>query len=98
MGNPIRKYYKEAVLDLSPITDVKHRHFRFRLRSGRFLKVQDKIRDEDALKRWLIRYSPLDVYYSVSTWLNPEILGPRVNTPLLANILIYSDIAFDIDR
>jgi hypothetical protein len=38
------------------------------------------------------------VYYSVSCWLNPEVLGRRYGTPLTSNIILSSDLVFDIDR
>jgi DNA primase catalytic subunit len=98
MTNPLREYYKESKPNLNCITDLSHRHFRFMLNGGRFLKINDRIRNEDVLKKWLVRYSPSDVYYSTSCWLKPEILGRREKTPLAANIFLSSDIVFDIDR
>jgi DNA primase catalytic subunit len=98
MTNPIKKFYRESKLDLSCITDISHRHFRFMLKNRRFLKINDRVRNEDILRKWLIRYSPLDVYYSTSCWLKPEILGRREKTPISANIFLSSDIVFDIDR
>jgi len=65
---------------------------------GTFLKLQDRIRSEEVLRRWLVRYRPSDVYYSTSCWLVPENLGRRERTPLSDNIFLSSDIVFDIDR
>ena len=98
MTNAIKNYYRESNPNIGSITDISHRHFRFMLRNGRFLKVRDRIRNEDVLKKWLLRYCPTDVYYSVSCWLKPEILGRREKTPLSANIFLSSDIVFDIDN
>jgi hypothetical protein len=98
MTDPIRSYYQHHLPDLSPLTDLSHRHFRILLPRGTFLKIPDRIRTPEILQGWLIRYRPLDVYYSTSCWLAPENLGRREGTPLSDNILLSSDIAFDIDR
>ena len=98
MASELRRYYKECDLDLSSITDLRFRHFRFLLPNGRFRKIPDRITDPEKLRRWLVRYAPLDVYYSVSCWLAPERLGSKEKTPLSDNVLIYSDLIFDIDR
>src|SRR5512137_776885 len=98
MTDPFRLFYQHHLPNLSVITDLPHRHFRFLLPGGTFLKVQDRIRSEEELRRWLARYRPSDVYYSTSCWLVPENLGRRERTPLSDNIFISSDIVFDIDR
>ena len=98
MTNEIRKYYREARVDLGCISDLSFRHFRFMLKNGRFQKINDRIRNEEILRKWLLVYSPLDVYYSTSCFLKPEILGRRELTPLSANLFLSSDIVFDIDR
>jgi hypothetical protein len=38
------------------------------------------------------------VYYSTACWLNPHILGSRVEKDILKNLMISCDLAFDIDR
>ncbi|MFA4860250.1 hypothetical protein [Methanoregula sp.] len=98
MTDPIRHFYQTAPLDLSCLSDLPHRHFRLFLQNGRFLKIDERVRDEMRLRKWLVRFAPSDVYYSVSCWLNPERLGSRYGTPLSSNILISSDLVFDIDR
>lgn len=98
MTDPFRSFYQHHLPDLSAITDLHHRHFRFLLMQGTFLKLQHRIRSEDELRRWLVRYRPADVYYSTSCWLVPENLGRRERTPLSDNIFLSSDIIFDIDR
>lgn len=98
MSDPFRSYYQGNPPDLSSVTDLTHRHFRFLLPRGTFLKVQDRIRDSATLQQWLVRYRPSDVYYSTSCWLSPENIGRREKTPLSANIFLSSDIVFDIDR
>jgi DNA primase catalytic subunit len=98
MASELRKYYKDCELDLTPITDLRFRHFRFLLPNGRFQKIPDRITNGEKLRKWLVRYAPLDVYYSTSCWLAPERIGPKDKTPLSDNVLIYSDLVFDIDR
>ncbi len=98
MTDPYRHFYQHHPPDLSAITDLSHRHFRFLLPRGRFLKIRDRIRNDAVLQKWLIRYRPSDVYYSTSCWLVPENLGRRERTPVSDNIFLSSDIVFDIDR
>jgi hypothetical protein len=98
MTDPFRSFYQHHLPDLSAITDLPHRHFRILLPRGIFLKLQDRIRSGEVLRRWLVRYRPSDVYYSTSCWLVPEHLGRRERTPLSDNIFLTSDIVFDIDR
>ncbi len=98
MADAFRSFYQRNLPDLSTIADLSHRHFRFLLPHGGFLKVPDRIRSEETLQRWLIRYRPSDVYYSSSCWLVPENVGRRERTPVSDNIFLSSDIVFDIDR
>lgn len=98
MQDPVRSYYRHHLVDLSPITDLSHRHFRILLPCGTFFKIQDRIRDAGTLQKWLVRYRPSDVYYSTSCWLSPECIGRRERTPLSSNIFLSSDIVFDIDK
>jgi hypothetical protein len=98
MSDSFRSFYQHHLPDLSAITDLPHRHFRILLPRGTFLKLQDQVREEEVLRKWLVRYRPSDVYYSTSCWLVPQNLGRRERTPLSDNIFLSSDIVFDIDR
>lgn len=98
MTDPFRHFYEHTLPDFSAITDLPHRHFRILLPRGTFLKIRSRIRSEKDLQKWLVRYRPSDVYYSTSCWLVPENIGRRERTPLSDNILLSSDIVFDIDR
>lgn len=98
MPDPFRHFYQHNLPDLSPLTDIGHRHFRILLPRGTFFKIPDRIRSEKELQRWLIRYRPADVYYSTACWLVPENLGRRERTPVSDNIFLSADIVFDIDR
>jgi hypothetical protein len=98
MTDPIRSFYQHHLPDLSPVSDLSHRHFRILLPRGTFFKIPDRITSAAILQDWLTRYRPSDVYYSTSCWLSPENLGRREGTPLSDNIFLHSDIVFDIDR
>jgi len=98
MTDPFRTFYQHHPPNLAVITDLPHRHFRILLPRGTFLKIRSRIRSDRDLQTWLVRYRPSDVYYSTSCWLVPENVGRRERTPLSDNILLSSDIVFDIDR
>ena len=96
--DPLRDFYKSNAPDLTPISDLRFRHFRLRLRGGRFLKIQRKITSPKMLSAYLARYCPADVYYSTCTWLNPGLLGRKTGDDTLANLFIRGDLAFDVDE
>lgn len=93
----LRSFYESAQLDRVATPSLNFRHFRFRLENGSFYKVRRKIRKLEALRKYLVRMTPLDVYYSAACWLNPELLASRVNREVLKNIMLSCDLAFDID-
>ncbi len=101
-SDQIREFYTEHPPDLSCITDINKRHFRFLLPSGRFFKIKDVIRTPQDLQSWLLRLRPLDVYYSTSNYLNPTSVTPRPKTAAEywgpGNIVLGNDVAFDLDR
>ncbi len=98
MMDSLRDYYKSTPPDLSAISDLGFRHFRFRRRDNRFMKVDRKVYSSTSLQRLLVRYLPADAYYTSSCWLNPHILGPRDEEDLLGNLFIKGDVVFDIDE
>lgn len=57
--------------------DSEHRQFRLKLADKSFVKVRQRIKSSEELKRWLNFFNPTDVYVSVSTWLNPEAVSAR---------------------
>ena len=93
----LRSFYESVKLDIATTPSLNFRHFRFRLEDGSFYKVKRKVRSLEALRKYLVRMAPLDVYYSTACWLNPELLGSRVDSDLLKNIMLSCDLAFDID-
>lgn len=82
---------------LSVISDPKWRQFRFVLQNNRFFKVPDCIRNETVLQKWLVLLDPLDVYYSVARFLDPQKVGPRTEK-ISENMFLGADLVFDIDR
>jgi DNA primase catalytic subunit len=91
-------FYSESTkIDLSVVPDVNFRHFRFRLADGSFYKVKRKIRGYADLRPYLLRMEPVDIYYSTACWLNPHLLGSRIDKDVLKNVMISCDLAFDID-
>lgn len=98
----LREFYSRAPPELSAITDLNRRHFRFLLPNGRFFKIKDIIRSPGDLQEWLLELKPRDVYYSTSTYLNPTAVAPRPRKATdywgPGNVILSSDIAFDLDR
>lgn len=97
LRSQIRSYYESNMIDLSVVPAVNFRHFRFRLADGSFYKVRYKIHDSRSLREHLVRKVPLDVYYSIACWLNPHLLGSRIEKDILKNVMISCDLIFDID-
>jgi hypothetical protein len=76
------------------------RHFRFRLADKGWRKVPRKIQDIDELRRWIIKLGGLDLYYSTSCWLNPHkaaMMGKSGSYHIADNLLLHSDLVFDVD-
>jgi len=91
MKNKIKEYYKTADLWLP-----KHSNFRvwkFRLETGKIIKIKDTIRTIKDLRKNLINFCPVDVYYSSGCFINPvEVKGNQTK-----NYLLFRDICFDFD-
>ena len=97
LRSQIRSYYETNIIDLSMVPAVNFRHFRFRLADGSFYKIRYKIHGSKDLGIHLVKKAPLDVYYSTACWLNPHLLGSRVEKDILKNVMISCDLVFDID-
>ncbi|HUT80652.1 MAG TPA: DNA primase small subunit domain-containing protein [Candidatus Bathyarchaeia archaeon] len=102
----LRKYYEKTELWLPP--NSTQRQFRFFVyglnKKIRVLKIQDRINSIDKLRKLLVRYTPADVYYTTSCWLDPQNLGPRSfkkkqkpGYEVASNCYLYSELYFDID-
>jgi hypothetical protein len=68
-----KTYYKDCKLWLPE--NPQWRIFRFRLQDYSFKTTF--IRSEEQLRKELLRWEPLDVYYSAAQWLNPKRLKPK---------------------
>lgn len=97
LKDSLKLYYKSNPIDLKPLTDIKFRHFRLRLLNGSFYKIKHKIHNSEDLLESLAENTPLDVYYSTATWLNPHLIASRVDKDILRNIYLSCDLSFDID-
>ena len=102
----LREYYQTTELWLPP--NSTQRQFRFFVyglnKKIRVLKIQDRIHSTEVLRKLLVRYTPKDVYYTTSCWLDPQNLGPRSfrkkqkpGYEMASNIYLYSELYFDID-
>jgi DNA primase catalytic subunit len=105
----IRAYYLQAppssiVLPREP----GRRQFRIAIkkRSGRlvFAKIDDRIRDPQTLHHHLVEAIPHHVYFTTSTWLDPQRLGPRdfkkakkAGYQVAHNVFLDQGLFFDID-
>ncbi len=105
----IRAYYRQAAPESFTLPDQPtRRQFRLALKkpTGRlhFTKVDDRIRGGAVLKRHLERTAPHHAYFTTSTWLDPQRLGPRdlvrAKKPgytLAHNVFLDQGLYFDID-
>ncbi|MFW9924011.1 MAG: hypothetical protein ACFFDW_12065 [Candidatus Thorarchaeota archaeon] len=104
--NVLRDYYQKTDLWIPPY--ASQRQFRFFVyglnKRTRVLKIQDRIYSTEILRKLLVKYTPIDVYYSTSCWLDPQNLGPRSfkkkgkpGYEVASNCYLYSELYFDID-
>ncbi|NHJ86971.1 MAG: hypothetical protein FK734_16025 [Asgard group archaeon] len=102
----LSQFYQHTDLWLPP--NSTQRQFRFFVtgfnKKTRVLKIQDRINSIQKLRELLVRYTPSDVYYTTSCWLDPQNLGPRSfkkkskpGYELASNVFLYSELYFDID-
>jgi len=92
----LRRYYSDCELFLP---DYPHlRHFRFFLLGPKIIKIKSKIETKDDLRRYLLRYTPVTVFYSISKWKNPVGLGSKFYKKNVdSDILLGNDLIFDVD-
>lgn len=94
----IREFYRELPADQLYLEDDSNfRQFKFRCfdSKGRvkWRAIRDRITSKKKLKKYLVRFSPIDVYCSIGFWLNPSTLGKKPD-----GILLYSDYVVDCDH
>ena len=76
----------------------QQRHYRFRLANKSWKKAPLEIRNIEELQRWIIKLGGVDVYYSISRWLNPNKISMKgaSGTYFIAdNLLFGNDLIFD---
>lgn len=88
----IRGYYKHCSLYLPE--NSKFRYFKFRLPNGNFKTFS--IRNKEQLRKLLIQFTPIDVYYSSSQFINPKRVQGRL-TKKQDLLFLSQDIIIDID-
>jgi len=72
----IREFYKDNLPYLMP--DSKHRQYKIVLRGGKMLVLNDLIKTPEQLQELCLKYLPVSVFQTISTWLDPrEISGKR---------------------
>jgi DNA primase small subunit len=101
----IRDYYLHtSTLWLPPRAGF--RQFRFFLSedlSGeRVIKIKDRLNNLQKLRSWLVRFAPDHVYYSTSTWLDSQNMGPkelkkRPGYDFAYNVFLSQELYFDVD-
>ena len=97
----VLEFYKSPNFVPDLPDEAGFRHFRFKLADGfTWRKVPVKINSVEDLKKWVLKLQGVDLYYSTSKWLNPHKIsakGISGNYKVADNLLIGSDLVFDID-
>jgi hypothetical protein len=91
----LKDYYTTAKLFLPKFSNF--RVWKFRIddgtEKGKIIQINDQIRDEKTLRKWLLRYVVRDVYYSSGCFLNPA----KVHGDRTKNYPLFKDVPFDLD-
>lgn len=105
----IRAYYRTAdpaSFALPPESSKRQYRFAVRKPDGKlaFVKVADRVREPKTLLDHLQRSAPHHAYFTTSTWLDPQRLGPRDfkkakrgGYPVAHNVFLNQGLYFDID-
>ena len=101
----VRAYYRTAALWLPPRPTFRQFRVARWTVDGRtvFRKIDDRVKDVDTLRRWLLDLAPAHVYFTTSRWLDPQRLGPRelrgrkAGYPIAHNVFLGQELYFDID-
>jgi DNA primase catalytic subunit len=93
----VRRFYASILFNPELPSDTQHRHYRFKTKNGSWVKVKRRIRTVSELKEQILKLDAVDVYYSVSTWLNPDKLMGQKEEDITKVILLRNDLIFDID-
>lgn len=99
-------YYRRAELWLPPRPTFRQFRIARETVDGRrpaFRKIDDRVKDVDTLRRWLVRLGPSHVYFTTSRWLDPQRLGPRdlkgkrAGYQTAHSVFLGQELYFDID-
>jgi len=92
-----KHYYQESyTLEKVVLPDLKFRHFRFQLFSKRnvFRRLVDIITSPSQLRGKLVRYVPMNAYFTPVKWLNPIYVS---HTKDELDVMLSAPLFFDID-
>ena len=98
-------YYRTADLWLPPNPTFRQFRMAVARADGRvvFRKIEDRVKDVETLRRWLLRFVPEHAYFTTSRWLDPQRLGPRelrrrkAGYPIAHNVFLGQELYFDLD-
>jgi len=101
----LRAYYWTADLWLPPKPTFRQFRVAVVRADGRlaFRKIEDRVRDVETLRRWLLRFAPAHAYFTTSRWLDPQRLGPRelkgtkAGYRIAHNVFLGQELYFDLD-
>jgi len=92
----LKEYYKKCDLWLPENPEL--RHFRFFLSRSKVIKIKSQIKNKDDLRKYLIKYTPITVHYSISRWKNPVGIGSKFYKKNRdSDIILGNDLIFDVD-
>lgn len=99
--NKFEEYYRNNLVGLPPRANF--RQFKILLENGKMIKLRDIIKDPITLRNYLVRWKPVQVYYSVAEFYQPYQVGckPKNNrTPggtISKNMFLRGDFTLEID-
>lgn len=70
------EYYKENLCQLP--YGSQFRIFKGKTESGKFIQINDRIRDAKTLQKYLVKYDLRDVWVSCSMFLEPKLTGKKI--------------------
>lgn len=91
--NEIRNYYRTHLPQLPLNPNQRYFKFVWKYPTRHAKHIRDRIYTPEQLQKYLIKYSPQHVYYSLTTWLNPTTVRGRD----YSSIPLWSDLVFDVD-
>lgn len=93
----IRSFYDTSLFEPKLPSNSKHRHYRFKTLSGVWVKVKKRIRTKKEFIETVRKLDGGDLYYTTSTWLNPDKIKTKNEEDVTKSILLQNDLVFDFD-